>query len=305
MEQGKRILFIVNPHSGWHNGGEFASVLEKIPQYSSVEYDIVMTQYRRHAKELAQSGVESGKYKMIVAVGGDGTVNDVASALVNVPNVAMGVIPMGRGNGFARHLGYSMRLRGSLRQLLSGNEDTVDVMEVNGRYSFNVSGIGFDALVAHVASRTKVRGVFSYVWAAITQFFKYRSHQYKVTVDGKVMQLKAFLFSFANTEQYGSNFVIAPRASVQDGIMELCVIDKVKNVLLIGIDYTRHLFMENNEKTQAFRMFHCKEVKIEGKINIVHIDGEPMFMQSPLNIRVLPRALRVVVPTPEPNPNKI
>ena len=297
---GDRILFVVNPHSGWHNGGEFANVLSKIPQYRGVKYDIVMTQRRRHAKELAEKGVESGKYKIIVAVGGDGTVNDVATALVGT-DVALGVIPMGRGNGFARHLGYSMRLRNALRQLLSGNVDSVDALMINDKYSFNVSGIGFDALVAHVASKTKVRGVFSYIWAAITQFFKYGSHTYKLTIDGKELTLKAFLFSFANTEQYGSNFIIAPRASVQDGVMELCVIDKVKNVLLIGIDYTRHLFLENNEKTQAFRMFHCKEVTIEGKINTVHIDGEPMFMKSPLNIKVLPGVLKAVVPTPDPN----
>lgn len=297
---GDRILFVVNPHSGWHNGGEFANVLSKIPQYRGVKYDIVMTQRRRHAKELAEKGVESGKYKIIVAVGGDGTVNDVATALVGT-DVALGVIPMGRGNGFARHLGYSMRLRNALRQLLSGNVDSVDALMINDKYSFNVSGIGFDALVAHVASKTRVRGVFSYIWAAITQFFKYGSRTYKLTIDGKELTLKAFLFSFANTEQYGSNFIIAPRASVQDGVMELCVIDKVKNVLLIGIDYTRHLFLENNEKTQAFRMFHCKEVTIEGKINTVHIDGEPMFMKSPLNIKVLPGVLKAVVPTPDPN----
>ena len=297
---GDRILFVVNPHSGWHNGGEFANVLSKIPQYRGIRYDIVMTQRRRHAKELAEKGVESGKYKIIVAVGGDGTVNDVATALVGT-DVALGVIPMGRGNGFARHLGYSMRLRNALRQLLSGNVDSVDALMINDKYSFNVSGIGFDALVAHVASKTRVRGVFSYIWAAITQFFKYGSHTYKLTIDGKELTLKAFLFSFANTEQYGSNFIIAPRASVQDGVMELCVIDKVKNVLLIGIDYTRHLFLENNEKTQAFRMFHCKEVTIEGKINTVHIDGEPMFMKSPLNIKVLPGVLKAVVPTPDPN----
>lgn len=299
MQLGTRILFIVNPHSGWHNGGEFANVLSKIPQYRNVEFDVAMTQRRRHAFELAQKGVESGKYGVIVAVGGDGTVNDVASALVGT-DVALGVIPMGRGNGFARHLGYSMRLRNALRQLLSGVVDKVDIMEVNGRYSFNVSGIGFDALVAHVASKTNVKGVFSYIWAAITQFFKYRSHSYKLTIDGREMSIKAFLLSFANTEQYGSNFIIAPRASVQDGQMELCIIDKVNNVLLIGLDYTRHLFMENNEKTQAFRMFHCREVKIEGRINTVHIDGEPMFMKSPLNIRVIPRVLNVVVPTPDP-----
>lgn len=297
---GDRILFIVNPHSGWHNGGEFANVLSKIPQYKGVKYDIAMTQRRRHAKELAEEGVESGKYKIIVAVGGDGTVNDVATALVGT-DVALGVIPMGRGNGFARHLGYSMRLRNALRQLLSGSVDCVDALMINDKYSFNVSGIGFDALVAHVASKTKVRGVFSYIWAAITQFFKYRSHVYKLTIDGKKLILKAFLFSFANTEQYGSNFIIAPRASVQDGVMELCVIDKINNVVLIGLDYTRHLFMENNDKTQAFRMFHCKEVTIEGKISTVHIDGEPMFMRSPLEIKVLPGVLKAVVPTPDPN----
>ena len=107
--------------------------MSKIPQYRGVKYDIVMTQRRRHAKELAEKGVESGKYKIIVAVGGDGTVNDVATALVGT-DVALGVIPMGRGNGFARHLGYSMRLRNALRQLLSGNVDSVDALMINDKF---------------------------------------------------------------------------------------------------------------------------------------------------------------------------
>ncbi len=293
-----KILFIVNPTSGWHNGATFESVVKRLHEFRGVEYDVVMTEFNGHAKLLAARAVESGSYGVVVAVGGDGTVNEVGSVLAG-SDVAMGVIPMGRGNGFARHLGYSMRVRQALRQLLNGEVGYVDMLDINGVASFNVSGIGFDALVAYAAAHTKVRGVFSYIWGAITQFWRYRSYTYKITIDGNTMTLKAFLLSFANTNQYGSNVVIAPRASVVDGVMELCVIDTMHSVLWAGLDYTRYMLLERNAKTHSFRMFHCKEVEIEGRINIVHIDGEPMTMSSPLRVRVLPGHLKVLIPPRE------
>ena len=300
MWNNGRILFIVNPNAGWHNGGDFKTLLGKMRGYGEVSYDIKLTEYSGHARVLAEEAVACGDYGAVVAVGGDGTVNEVGSVLVG-SDVAMGVIPLGRGNGFARHLGYSMRARHALKQLLQCRVDYVDVLDINGTYSFNVSGIGFDALVAHVAAHTKVRGVFSYIWAVASHFFKYGSHTYKIVIDGKPVTLNAFLMSFANTDQYGNNVVIAPRASVQDGFMELCVIDKLRNVFMAGFEYTRYLLMDNNPDAHSFRMFHCREAEISGKINIVHIDGEPMYMQSPIRIKVLPGKLKMLIPRPEPS----
>ena len=294
-----KILFIVNPNSGWHNGGMFRKFIRKLPEYSKIDFDIKITEYAGQASELARMAVEGGGYSVVVAVGGDGTVNEVGSALVGT-GIVMGVVPLGRGNGFARHIGCSMRVSNALRQLIHSRVEKVDVMDINGHMSLNVSGIGFDAFIAHLASRTRVKGIFSYIWVALRNFFRYRAHTYKLKIDGKKYEMKAFLLSFANTEQYGGNVIIAPRASIQDGVMEVCVIDRLRNVLLAGLEFAGYLFLEKDTHNRSYRLFHCSEVEVTGKINIIHIDGEPLYINSPILIKVLPRALKVLVPEPDP-----
>ena len=160
------ILFIVNPISGLGLGKELPEKIRRIPEYDSIPYDIVFTEYAGHARKLVEDARQEGKYTHIVAVGGDGTVNEVGGALCG-SDVAFGVVSLGSGNGFARHLGYSVFMTKALKQVLTDQFAQIDVLEMNGKYSLNVSGVGFDAEVAHEFNHLKLRGVFSYIYAAI------------------------------------------------------------------------------------------------------------------------------------------
>ena len=192
------ILFIVNPISGLGLGKELPEKIRRIPEYDSIPYDIVFTEYAGHARKLVEDARQEGKYTHIVAVGGDGTVNEVGGALCG-SDVAFGVVSLGSGNGFARHLGYSVFMTKALKQVLTDQFAQIDVLEMNGKYSLNVSGVGFDAEVAHEFNHLKLRGVFSYIYAAIKLWFRYPEKKYKITGNGKVMKVNCFILSFANS----------------------------------------------------------------------------------------------------------
>lgn len=219
------ILFIVNPISGLGLGKELPEKIRRIPEYDSIPYDIVFTEYAGHARKLVEDARQEGKYTHIVAVGGDGTVNEVGGALCG-SDVAFGVVSLGSGNGFARHLGYSVFMTKALKQVLTDQFAQIDVLEMNGKYSLNVSGVGFDAEVAHEFNHLKLRGVFSYIYAAIKLWFRYPEKKYKITGNGKVMKVNCFILSFANSSQYGNNAYIAPHASVRDGLMDICILKR-------------------------------------------------------------------------------
>jgi diacylglycerol kinase family enzyme len=228
-----------------------------------------------------------------VAVGGDGTVNEVGSALSGTGTV-MGIVPLGSGNGFARHLGYSMREDKALAQLLAGREERVDVMEINGRCSLNVSGLGFDAAIAHVFARGKARGLLAYVWAATRAWFSYKESDYAFRVGDEEWSARGFIVSLANSSQYGYNFVIAPGASARDGLLDLCILRRPR---LHEVPY--YLFCAATgrvDKLSRFRRVTCEEVTIRGAGPEGHVDGDPCTFTSPVRARVIAGALRVIVP---------
>ena len=207
-----RILFIVNPISGLGLGKELPEKIRRIPEYGQVDYDIVFTEYAGHGRILVEEARSTRKYTHIVAVGGDGTVNEVGGALCG-SDIAFAVVSLGSGNGFARHLGYSVFMTKALKQVLTDRYAWIDVLEMNGKYSLNVSGVGFDAEVAHEFNNLKIRGIVSYIYAAIKLWFRYPEKKYKMVSDGKVMKVSCFILSFANSSQYGNNACIAPPVS--------------------------------------------------------------------------------------------
>ena len=256
------ILFIVNPISGLGLGKELPEKIRRIPEYDSIPYDIVFTEYAGHARKLVEDARQEGKYTHIVAVGGDGTVNEVGGALCG-SDVAFGVVSLGSGNGFARHLGYSVFMTKALKQVLTDQFAQIDVLEMNGKYSLNVSGVGFDAEVAHEFNHLKLRGVFSYIYAAIKLWFRYPEKKYKITGNGKVMKVNCFILSFANSSQYGNNAYIA-------------------NSKLYKLSY--------------YKEIQCEEAIVEGDIERVHIDGDAYIMHSPIHLKMHKGILKVVVP---------
>lgn len=288
-----RILFIVNPISGLGLGKELPERIKGLPEYDNVDYEIVFTEYAGHARVLVEEARNTRKYTHIVAVGGDGTVNEVGGALCG-SDIAFAVVSLGSGNGFARHLGYSIFMNKALKQVLTDQYVQIDVLEINGRHSLNVSGVGFDAEVAHEFNHLKLRGVLSYIYAAIKLWFRYPEKKYKITSDGKVMKVSCFILSFANSSQYGNNAYIAPHASVRDGLMDICIL---KRPAFLEIMWFLLFFISSKlYKLSYFREIQCKEAVVEGDIHRVHIDGDAYTMEPPIRLKVLPGVLKVVVP---------
>lgn len=288
-----RILFIVNPISGLGQGKELPGKIKDLPEYAHIEYEVVFTEYAGHARVLAEEARGAGKYTHVVAVGGDGTVNEVGSALCG-SDIAFAVVSLGSGNGFARHLGYSFFMTKALKQMLTDRYAQIDVLQINDRYSLNVSGVGFDAEVAHEFNHLKLRGMLSYIYAAIKLWFRYPEKKYRIVSDGKVMKVSCFILSFANTSQYGNNAYIAPHASVRDGLLDLCIL---KRPAFFEIMWFLLFFISSKlYKLSYYKEIQCREVVVEGDIHRVHIDGDAYLMESPIHLKVLPGALKVVVP---------
>lgn len=288
-----RILFIVNPISGLGLGREVPERVKRMAEYDKVDYEIVFTEYAGHARVIVGEARSSGKYTHIVAVGGDGTVNEVGGALCG-SDIAFAVVSLGSGNGFARHLGYSIFMTRALKQVLTDQYMQIDVLEINGKYSLNVSGVGFDAEVAHAFNHQRLRGVFSYIYAAIKLWFRYPEKKYKITSGGKVMKVSCFILSFANSSQYGNNAYIAPHASVRDGLMDICIL---KRPAFLEIMWFLLFFVCSKlYKLSYYKEIQCEEAIVEGDILRVHIDGDAYLMESPIHLKILSGILKVVVP---------
>lgn len=288
-----RILFIVNPISGLGLGRELPDRIKSLAEYDDVAYDIVFTEYAGHATKLVEKAKEAKKYTHIVAVGGDGTVNEVGSALYG-SDIAFAVVSLGSGNGFARHLGYSMFMSKALKQVLCDSFAQIDMLEINEKFSLNVSGVGFDAEVAHEFNKLKLRGVLSYIYAIIKLWFRYPEKKYKIISNGKVMRVSCFILSFANSSQYGNNACIAPHASVRDGLMDICIL---KRPAFLEILWFLLFFMNSRiYKLSYYKELQCEEAIIEGDISHVHLDGDAYTMSSPLNLKIHKGVLKVVVP---------
>lgn len=288
-----RLLFIVNPISGVGAGKKLPETIKGMPEYRNISYEIRFTEYASHARVIVQEALKEEEYTHIIAVGGDGTVNEVGVSLKGT-DVAFGIVSLGSGNGFARHLGYAVSMKKALRQVLSDAYAQVDMLEINGVYSLNVSGVGYDAEVAHEFNRFRIRGLMSYIYAGIKLWFGYREKRYRITCDGKTMEEKCFILSIANSSQFGNNASIAPQASLRDGLMDICLLRKPSVFKLL---YFLICFLNGNvDKLSYFKGIKCKEVTIEGDIRNVHIDGDAAVMSSPIHAKVLPGAIKAVVP---------
>ncbi|PJF38513.1 MAG: hypothetical protein CUN55_17070, partial [Phototrophicales bacterium] len=210
------------PVSGTARKEHIVSAIHERFCLTNVHYDIVYTQAAGHASELAKKAIQE-KYTAVVAVGGDGTVNEVAQVLIHSP-LHLGIIPQGSGNGLARHLGIPMDTTKAIERLLSPKSMKIDAAKANGNYFFCTSGVGFDAHVsASFAARTH-RGLSGYIFFALQEGFGYRPLTYTIEWHGRVLHTEAFLIAVANSTQYGNNAYIAPQADIQDGQLDVCII---------------------------------------------------------------------------------
>ncbi|MDP3434831.1 MAG: diacylglycerol kinase family lipid kinase [Bacteroidota bacterium] len=282
-QQKNKIFLIINKFAGHQNG---ASALDIVIPYlkkhgCSVEY--FLTDYPGHATELASQASSNG-FDLVVAVGGDGTVNEVAKGLIG-SHTLMGIIPMGSGNGLARELGISMNMRKSARTLLEGKTIQLDVCKLNTQHFLCTSGIGFDALVAHKMSKATSRGFLKYIQLVVQESIFYKPLDVRMKIDGVLIEKPVFLITFANASQFGNNAFIAPAASMTDGLIDVVVVRKFAKIWMPV--FAVALFTKLIPKLPFVECFKAKQIELElADTPYYHFDGEPGQLQTPAIIKL-------------------
>ena len=293
MTNNKRhITFIINPVSGSTKKKNIPKLIENIFGNSDIEVTIRETEYAGHAKEIAAQLSAQGNTE-IIAVGGDGTINEVVNGIGD-SGAIFGIIPSGSGNGLARHLGISMRAKRAMELIKIGHTQNVDLIKINGEYSANVSGVGFDALVAHQFQNSTTRGLISYAQISMNEFFKYQPQTYQITIDGNKYEREAFLISFANSSQFGNNAFIAPKASIVDGLIDLCIL-KPFPVIATAIVFERVMAKTINN-SKFMDIIQGKKIQIKNTTKIYHLDGDPRESDTDLEIEIVPSILKLIIP---------
>jgi diacylglycerol kinase (ATP) len=286
--------FIFNPRSG-HNAKN-PYLLERARAFiveHKLDATVVLTERPRHATELARQAVNEG-CELVVAIGGDGTMNEVAAALVGT-QATLGLIPCGSGNGLGRHLGIPGPGKGAFRTLLTGEPRAIDTGTVNGHPFFNAMGVGFDAEISHRFNRLARRGLQAYFHTTVGAFFQFRPQTYVIHNGAGRIETPAFIISIANSDQYGNDCFIAPGAQVDDGRLDVTVLKTIDvfNALPIAV----RLFTKSIDGSPSVQRLRGSHFSIERPTaGLIHTDGETHETGTLVDISVLPRSLRVMVP---------
>ena len=293
MTARKKIVFILNPISGTRKKGKVPGLLQQHLDQQLYSYEIVETARPLHARELAKGAAEAGA-DVVVAVGGDGTVNEVASGLL-YSSTALGILPFGSGNGLARHMQIPIDTLAAIQLLNHPSYTTIDAAEANGKAFFCTAGLGFDAHIGRLFATTHTRGFASYVKMAMREYFRFSSHTYTIRTDGETFRGAYFVVTLANAAQYGNNACIAPEADIQDGWLDLCLLSPFPPLEVPRLAW--QLFNMSIHHNHFMKIIRTKKVEISSpQTAYMHIDGEFVQLKEKLNIKVLPKCLRIVAP---------
>lgn len=291
--QAKKIHIIINPVSGTTRKKQVAERAKELLAPERFDIEVNMTEYAGHGFEIASQAVANGA-DYVVAVGGDGTVNEVGRALLNT-DCAMGIIPLGSGNGLARDLHISTNLDKALSIINNEKVITMDYGKANDKIFFCTCGVGFDAQVAGKIKGLKDRGLKMYMETMTTTFFKYHPEVYEVVTPQGTIRDTFFLVTCANTGQYGYNAYIAPHADVQDGKLSISIL-KPLNLLdtpILGLQ----MFSKTLEKNKKLIAFKTSEITIKRACRgLIHLDGDALIMDKDIHVKIYPKGLKVLVP---------
>ncbi|MCC7533903.1 MAG: YegS/Rv2252/BmrU family lipid kinase [Bacteroidia bacterium] len=287
----KKIAFIINPISGGIPKGTIPDLIEKYIDKKRFEASIFFTKSTEHNQELAKQCV-ADNYDVIIAVGGDGTINNTAKYVVNSDSV-FGIIPLGSGNGLARHLNISLNPEKAIQQVNNFNVYAMDTGSINGHFFLNVVGVGFDAHVTDLFAKAPKRGFWQYTKITLSEFAKYKAMEYKMEIDGKVVVRNAFLICVANGSQYGNNAYISPLSIVNDGEFEVSVLKpfKILQAPMLGVK----IFNKNIHTSALVNVFKGSHIKItRNDTGVVNVDGEPYDMGKEIEIKLYAKSLKII-----------
>ena len=277
----EKIFLIINKYAGHKEGAKAIDIV--VPYLEKKDYlvEYSFTQHPGHATELASKASSDG-FNLVVAVGGDGTVNEVAQGLIG-SSTPIGIIPMGSGNGLARELGISMNMLQSARILIDGENLHLDVCRLNDQRFLCTSGIGFDAMIADKMSKASSRGFLKYVQLVVQESLNYKPLDVRMKIDGVLIAEPVFLITFANASQFGNNAYIAPGASMTDGLIDVVVVKKFPKIWMPV--FAVALFTKLIPKLPFVECYKAKKIDLETvNTTVFHFDGEPGSFNVPVNI---------------------
>lgn len=288
-----RVKAIINPISGVGSKRKIPRMLEELCKAKGYPLSVAFTEYAGHASELTRQALNEG-YSCIIAVGGDGTVNEVAKTMLH-SDAVLGIIPRGSGNGLARELHIPMDVRRVMDVITKGHISTIDACKANGRVFFCTCGVGFDAQVSHTFAREKHRGSLTYIKNTIEEYLNYKPQPYELLVDDQTIKEKAFLVACGNASQYGNNAFIAPHANIQDGEMDITILSPFTPLDIAPLAI--QLFTKQIDRNSKIKTLKAKDVSIiRQKPGLMHLDGDPIQAESRIDISVIPKALKVFTP---------
>ncbi|MCC6371999.1 MAG: YegS/Rv2252/BmrU family lipid kinase [Bacteroidia bacterium] len=287
----RKLLFIINPNAGKKMSDKIVEIIRKeFPE--NIYYQLIVWKDPNHFQEITTL-LKTQEYTDAIAVGGDGTVNRVASAILNT-NIALGIIPAGSGNGLARSLGLSMNIEEVIKQIAQGRKAKVDSGTVNGTPFFCTSGIGFDAHIGHLFATSVKRGLQSYIKITLRELFRYRAKEYTIRFNNIEIKKKAFLITVANAGQYGNDFYIAPQANMHDGLFHLVIL-KPFNVLKVGGLMT-NILRRKAYLSRSIETYSTNEITIvRDSEGTIHYDGEPGSQGKEVTYKMHPVSVNVIV----------
>lgn len=285
-----KYAFVINPNAGVKkklNIEEF--IASQFPK--SIAYDIIIWENANDITPIAQQ-IKTKNYSFIIACGGDGTVNMVAALVVNT-KMALGILPLGSGNGLARSNGIPMDLLKALHIIVKGKTEIIDSGTINNNPFFCTAGIGFDALIAHKFAESTKRGFVTYFKTSVSEYMNYKPLTYTITVDGKKIETPAFLITVANAGQWGNDVYIAPAAKLNDGLFHISVLKPFpfRTFASFGIK----LFSKKADTFKYLESIIGKKVEIEFENELpAHYDGEPLLVKEKVSIEMFPSSLNII-----------
>lgn len=289
----KHIDFIINPISGAKDKRKIVRIIEEELDRSKFTYSCIYTTGPGNATELARDS----KADIVCAVGGDGTLNEVARGLLGTGKT-FSLIPCGSGDGLALHLGISRNPRKAVRNLNTGAERPLDHGTINGREFFSICGTGLDAIVSYRFAAAGSRGLKTYITEALKTWKGFVFEPYDITIDGESRNIKAALITVGNSNQWGNNARITPLADSSDGMLDITIVKPFRTLDIPGI--VLRLMTGKLDRCSKAICLRGKEIHIEKEGEFIsHYDGDPCSFNSPLDIKVFPSTLRIIAPSNE------
>lgn len=289
----KHIVFIVNPKSGTERRKEIETAVRNNLDDNRFSYEIQETQFAKHGTQLAKEAAHKGAYG-VVAVGGDGSVNDIVAGLADSKTI-LGIIPKGSGNGMARTMGIPLNADDAVKVINRDQVQAIDVAYANDRLFVSNAGVAFDALISRKFAKSERRGLPVYSWLVTKHLWLYKVWDFTLTIDGKELKERAFMVTVANGKQFGYNFQIAPMADYTDGKLDVIIIRKFPK--LLGGLIAMRAMSGTITKSPYVKHYTATEVTItHPNLRLMQTDGDAHDCSNEIKFSIKPAAQRVFVP---------